>query len=172
MSNATPGTAGIAPSASGKSSANCAMVLLVAAAGSSLDQRVREGAGCYGPELRITGAAAQTRMVSVARIRLGSCESARAFKGIICDDVSEFESYMPSQPVWSLCPMSGSQKYWRDSRELRRRRGVSWTKFSGALGLVGEIRAPVSGREFSISVLRGQRLGSKWHESGSHRRLS
>src|SRR6516225_12129523 len=75
------------------------------------------------PELRITGAAAQTRMVSVARIRLGSCESARAFKGIICDDVSEFESYMPSQPVWSLCPMSGSQKYWRDSRELRGRRG-------------------------------------------------
>src|SRR5262249_19511277 len=63
-------------------------------------------------------------------------------------------------------------KYWRDSRELRGRRGVSWTKFSGALGLVGEIRAPVSGREFSISVLRGERLGSKWHESGSHRRLS
>src|SRR5262249_23387062 len=26
---------------------------------------------------------------------------ARAFKGIICDDVSEFESYMPSQPVRS-----------------------------------------------------------------------
>jgi hypothetical protein len=52
-----------------------------------------------GPELRITGAAAQTRMVSVARIRLGSCESARAFKGIICDDVSEFESYMPSHSV-------------------------------------------------------------------------
>ena len=56
-----------------------------------------------GPELRITGAAAQTRMVSVARIRLGSCESARAFKGIICDDISEFESYMPSQAVRSLC---------------------------------------------------------------------
>jgi hypothetical protein len=55
-----------------------------------------------GPELRITDAAAQTRMVSVARIRLGSCESARAFKGIICDDVSEFESYMPSHAVGSL----------------------------------------------------------------------
>src|SRR5262249_9684488 len=51
------------------------------------------------PELRITGAPAQTRMVSVARIRLGSCESARAFKGIICDDISEFESYMPSHAV-------------------------------------------------------------------------
>src|SRR5262249_47390487 len=56
---------------------------------------------CTGAELRTPGAAPQTRMVSVARIRLGSWESARAFKGIICDDVSEFESYMPSQPVRS-----------------------------------------------------------------------
>jgi hypothetical protein len=41
------------------------------------------------PELRIPNAAAQTRVVSMARIRLGSWESARAFKGIICDDVSK-----------------------------------------------------------------------------------
>src|SRR5262249_58383740 len=51
------------------------------------------------PELRITGAAAQTRMVSVARIRPVSHKSPRLFKGIICDDISEFESHMPSQPV-------------------------------------------------------------------------
>jgi hypothetical protein len=51
------------------------------------------------PELRISNAAAQTRMVSRAGIRLRSRESARAFKGIICDDVSEFESYMPSHAV-------------------------------------------------------------------------
>jgi hypothetical protein len=54
------------------------------------------------PELRIPGAAAQTRAVSVAGIRLGSGESARGFKGIICDDISEFESHMPSHAVWSL----------------------------------------------------------------------
>jgi hypothetical protein len=71
-----------------------------------------------GPELRITGAAAQTRMVSVARIRLGSWESARAFKGIICDDISEFESHMPSQAVRSLWAMSGSHKFTRHPREL------------------------------------------------------
>jgi hypothetical protein len=41
------------------------------------------------PELRIPNAAAQTRVVSMAGIRLGSWESARAFKGIICDDISE-----------------------------------------------------------------------------------
>src|SRR6516225_7943863 len=53
------------------------------------------------PELRIPGAAARTRVVSMAGIRLGSWESARAFKGIICADVSEFESYMPSHAVGS-----------------------------------------------------------------------
>jgi len=64
-----------------------------------------------GPELRITGAAAQTRMVSVARIRLVSRKSTRLFKGIICDDISEFESYMPSQAVPSLWLMSRFQTY-------------------------------------------------------------
>jgi hypothetical protein len=47
-------------------------------------------------------AAAQTRIVSVTGIRLNSVESVRSFKGIISDDVSEFESYHPSQPVRSF----------------------------------------------------------------------
>jgi hypothetical protein len=71
------------------------------------------------------GAAPQTGIVSLARIRLGSGESARAFKGIICDDISEFESYMTSQPVPSLCAMSSLPKYTRHSRELARRHAVS-----------------------------------------------
>jgi len=54
-----------------------------------------------GPELRITGAAPRTRMVSVAKIRLVSRKSTRLFKGIICDDISEFESHMPSHAVRS-----------------------------------------------------------------------
>jgi hypothetical protein len=41
------------------------------------------------PELRMPGATAQTRMISVAEIRRGSGKSARAFKEIICDDISE-----------------------------------------------------------------------------------
>ena len=40
------------------------------------------------PEL-IPGAAAQTRVVSLAGIRLDSRKSVRPFKGIICDDISE-----------------------------------------------------------------------------------
>ena len=47
------------------------------------------------PELRIPRAAAQTRVVSVAGIRLRPWESARAFKGISCDDISE----LPRSPV-------------------------------------------------------------------------
>ena len=43
--------------------------------------------------------AAQTRIVSKARIRLDSRKSVRSFKGIICVDISEFESYMPSHAV-------------------------------------------------------------------------
>ena len=54
------------------------------------------------PELRIPNAAAQTRMVSVAKIRLDRRKSTRLFKGIICDDISEFESHMPSHAV-GLC---------------------------------------------------------------------
>src|SRR5215510_11671734 len=54
------------------------------------------------PELLIPGAAAQTRVVSLAGIRLDSRKSVRPFKGIICDDISEFESHMPSHAV-GLC---------------------------------------------------------------------
>jgi hypothetical protein len=52
-------------------------------------------------------AAAQTRIVSVTGIRLNFVESVRSFKGIISDDVSEFESYHPSQAVRSLCGTFG-----------------------------------------------------------------
>jgi hypothetical protein len=40
-------------------------------------------------ELRIPNAAAQTRIVSKARIRLDFRKSVRSFKWIICDDISE-----------------------------------------------------------------------------------
>jgi hypothetical protein len=52
-----------------------------------------------GPSCVSRNVAAHTRMVSVARIRLDFRKSARPFKGIICGDVSEFESYMPSHAV-------------------------------------------------------------------------
>jgi hypothetical protein len=58
------------------------------------------------PERRFPRAAAQTRIVSVARIRLDPPQILRPFKGIICGDVSEFECYMPSHAVWlcGICP--------------------------------------------------------------------
>ena len=45
-------------------------------------------------------------MVSVARIWLDPHRSVRRFKGIICDDISEFESHMPSHAV-GLSQMRG-----------------------------------------------------------------
>src|SRR6516164_5742651 len=62
------------------------------------------------PELRIPNAAAQTRIVSKARIRLDSRKSVRSFKGIICLDISEFESHMSSHAVgslWRVYPVHG-----------------------------------------------------------------
>src|SRR5262249_49002117 len=68
------------------------------------------------PELRIPGDAAQKRMVSVAGIRLDPRKSARPFKGIIFPDVSEFESYMPSQSV-RLCGLCSGCRNRRDRRK-------------------------------------------------------
>jgi outer membrane immunogenic protein len=51
--------------------------------------------------LRLLNAAAQTRIVSAARIGRIPGKSVRPFKEIICSDISEFESYMPSQAVRS-----------------------------------------------------------------------
>jgi hypothetical protein len=55
------------------------------------------------PELPIPNAAAQTRIVSVARIRLDSWKSVRPFKEIFCDDI--FGSSSPTCPASqsSLC---------------------------------------------------------------------
>jgi hypothetical protein len=39
-------------------------------------------------------------------------ESARLFKGIICDDISEFESHMPSQAVtYTVVPGEGESAH-------------------------------------------------------------
>jgi hypothetical protein len=63
-----------------------------------------------GSELHPLNVAAQTRMVSVTRIRLDFWESERPFKGIICDDISEFESYHLSHAVRSLSGGRGVRK--------------------------------------------------------------
>ena len=48
-----------------------------------------EDPGGTQPRAAYPGAAAQTRVVSLAGIRLDSRKSVRPFKGIICDDISE-----------------------------------------------------------------------------------
>jgi hypothetical protein len=61
-----------------------------------------EDPGSTRPEQHFPSGAAQTRTVSVAIFRLDPRKSVRSFKGIICGDISEFESHMPSQAV-GLC---------------------------------------------------------------------
>jgi hypothetical protein len=60
----------------------------------------------------------KTRIVSVARIRLEPRKSARPFKGIIRDDISEFESSHPSHAV-------GLHSYHVKSARLTRGRSVA-----------------------------------------------
>jgi hypothetical protein len=110
--------------------------------------------------------AARGRIVSGTQIRLNREKSARHFKAIFWIVISEFESSQPSQPLGSLCAMSGLQKYARHSRELARRYEVSEAQFSEFLAAMGQFREPVSSRQFSISVLRWRRLGSKSNETG------
>ena len=79
-----------------------------------LDDQLRARMACLDsgtrPEPHLPNAVAQTRIVSVARIRLDSWKSVRPFKVIFCDDISEFESYMPSHAVgslWRVYPVHG-----------------------------------------------------------------
>jgi hypothetical protein len=73
----------------------------------------------FRAELRVSNLAAQARTVSVARIRLDSRKSARPFKGIIRDYISEFESYMPSHAVQSLRDNPRAQCAQRVSADAR-----------------------------------------------------
>src|SRR5262245_16573805 len=98
------------------------------------------------PELRIPGAAAQTRVVSLAGIRLGSWESARAFKGIICDDISEFESRMLRFHSKSAASQSRLQRY------LRQDSAVAVCCCNDSLRSVVRWRSSLSRRAPSISL--------------------
>src|SRR5215831_395653 len=82
-----------------------------------------------GPELRIPGAAAQTRIVSKARIGLDSRKSVRSFKKIICVDISEFESSHASQAVpVSVGPSAegtpGSRQWSKEGGDLSKRKWI------------------------------------------------
>jgi hypothetical protein len=64
------------------------------------------------PERHFPSGAAQTRIVSVARIWLDSRKSVRSFKGIICGDISEFESSHPSHAVRLCGPLLWQSLAW------------------------------------------------------------
>ena len=61
--------------------------------------------------------AAQTRIVSVDRIRLDPWKCVRPFKGTSCHDISEFESYIASQAV-GLWPLPSGGSAWCPSARI------------------------------------------------------
>src|SRR5438105_1059803 len=71
----------------------------------------RRGRITLAEERHFRSGEAHTRIVSAARIRLDPPKSTRLFKGLICSDICEFESYHPSHAVWSLWEMSGLRNY-------------------------------------------------------------
>jgi hypothetical protein len=109
-----------------------------------------EDPGRTEPRAAYPRAAAQTRVVSLAGIRLQSWESVRAFKGIICHDISEFESYMPSHAVWSLWAMSALRNYAQQRRQRMPARCTHWAakKAPRDSGAQGRRKRP--GREVPI----------------------
>jgi hypothetical protein len=72
-------------------------------------------------------------VVSLAGIRLDSRKSVRSFKGIICVDISEFESSHPSQAVYSVGRPSSGQSGCRSVE--REQRCCPNFKTAKALGL-------------------------------------
>ena len=69
-----------------------------------------EDPGSTRPERHFPSGAAQTRIVSGARIRLDPRKSGRPFEGIICGDIFEFESSLLSHAVgslWRVYPVHG-----------------------------------------------------------------
>jgi hypothetical protein len=77
------------------------------------------------PERHFPSGAAQTRIISVARIRLDSRKSVRSFKGIICGDISEFESYHLSHAVVSAEPLECAENSIRPDAAAAQTRAVS-----------------------------------------------
>jgi hypothetical protein len=104
-------------------------------------------------ELHFLNAAAQTRVLSVARIRLDFppiCATLQ--KDILRNDVSKFESYMASQPVQSLRCYFPVCENRRHSRGLGYRARVSGRQFLESRSWIDDFAALVSARHFPISV--------------------
>src|SRR5262249_31517082 len=103
------------------------------------------------------------RIVSAAAIRLDHRKSVRPFKGIFCDDISEFESYMPSQPVRSLHRRSCSQEFARHSRELATRskgKDMAYSRNPGDCAITAAARAAEN--QYPAKVSRHSRLRRLW----------
>ena len=103
--------------------------------------------------------------VSAAGIRLNSRKIYRAFKGIICGDISEFESYMGSHTV-RLCGSCVTCEEMRDSLIVpsRRRRMTANVRAERLLKIPAEpspeLRIPGAAAQTRVVSMAGIRLDS------------
>lgn len=113
------------------------------------------------PELRLLDAAAQTRIVCVAGIRLDSRKSVRPLKGIICPDISEFESHMLSQPV----PVSrGSVRFAKIRAAFDRRQSFACAEPVRLRRKIQKITSSIRSTRTSSCIRLSTSLFSKKHE--------
>jgi hypothetical protein len=138
--------------------ASCALKSLSSASSVDIDSGVRrtlpEDPSRTGPELRILNGAAQTRIVSVARIRLHSGKSARHFKGIFCGDISEFESDHLSHAVGSL-PANMRRAGWSEVAAFAARAGLRChplhSRRRGAIPILSGLPTSTSARANTVA---------------------
>jgi hypothetical protein len=76
----------------------------------------------------------------------------RPFKGIFCDDISEFESYMPGQAVRSTTQLREDRSKPRGTATFRRDGSVS----ACGTAMEAPFRPPVSDGLFGVSFLMRQ----------------
>ena len=96
-------------------------------------------------------------------------KSARHFKGHFPKCICKFESFMPSQPVWSLQCDFRMCKNHRHSRGLGCRARVSGRQFPDFWPCIGRSQGSVSARQFSISVSACRRPVRHVTETGSRK---
>ena len=112
----------------------------------------------------------------MAGIRLDSHESERPFKGIFCDDVSEFESHMASHAVGSPCAGSDILKGENPAdlpvqaplASSGRQMFASIQSVSGDAAGIGNILSPLLTEQLRSVV---QALGQLSPDNSSHSRF-
>jgi len=113
--------------------------------------------------------------VSKARIRLDSRKSVRSFKGIICVDISEFESYMPSHAVgslWRVYPVHGLCEQRHSSPNGQGDPPKSWDEIAPGHVVIALDEPGEGWYETIVVETSGDMLTLRWRDYPRERRIT